>query len=103
MTDVIFGIILTVLLLYVWFYIKRKIFRNVYDPFNYPYIIVTTLLCKKCGTKGMRLFQRGDYIFKIHKKCPKCKKGDFTIVGIYWERQKTIEELKYEKLEEKWR
>lgn len=101
MIEVIFGIVLMILLLCVWFYVKRKVY--IYDPFSYPCLIVTTLKCDKCETKGVRLFIKGDYIFKVHEKCPKCKKGDFVIVGIYWEKPKTQEELKHEKLEEKWR
>ena len=104
MIDVIFGIVLMVLLLYVWFYTKRKLLKNyVYDPFGFSYVIVTMLKCKECGTNGVRLFKRGDYIFGVSKKCPKCKKGDFVIVSIIWERPKTKEELKYEKLDEKWK
>lgn len=103
MIDVILGIVLMVLLLYIWFYVKRKIFRNdVYDPFSYLYIVVTKLKCEKCGVNGMRLFKRGDYVFGVAEKCPKCKKGDFIIVGIYWERPKTQEERKYDELDKKW-
>jgi hypothetical protein len=100
MIEVIFGMVLTILLLYVWFHFKHY---YIWDPFGFSYIIVTMLQCKECEAFGVRFFERGDYIFKVHEKCPKCKKGDFVIVGIFWERLKTREELKYEKLYQKWR
>lgn len=102
MIEVVFGIILTVLLLYLWFYVKRKTF-HVYDPFGYSYIIVTQLKCRECKLNGIRLFKKGDYVFGVREECPRCKKGDFVIVGIFWEKPKTVEELKSEKLEKKWR
>jgi hypothetical protein len=34
--------------------------------------IMTTVECKKCGTKSVREFQRGDYVFKELEPCQKC-------------------------------
>jgi len=44
----------------------------------------TIIECRKCGTKTVREFQRGDYIFKEDGPCQKC--GDtMLITGIYRE------------------
>ncbi len=60
------------------------------------------LLCEKCGTGGIKLFERGDYIFKKSHECPKCKEN-MTIMEIFYSKTKTEDELKYEKLVKKWK
>ncbi len=34
--------------------------------------VMTTIECKKCNTKEIREFQRGDYVYKELEKCQKC-------------------------------
>jgi hypothetical protein len=52
---------------------------------------------------AIKAFEKGDYIFKISSPCPKCKKGNMMITGIFYVKPKTEEELKYEELVKKWR
>jgi len=46
---------------------------------------MTTIECKKCGTKNVREFQRGDYIFKELEPCQKCPDTKMIITAIYKE------------------
>ena len=46
--------------------------------------VVTTILCRKCGFKTIRDFQRGDYIFKETEEFPKCNEK-MLIASIYRE------------------
>jgi hypothetical protein len=47
--------------------------------------VITTIECRKCGTKTTREFQRGDYIFKELDPCPKCPDEKTIITAIYKE------------------
>ena len=50
-----------------------------------PQVVMTTLLCEKCGFKNLREFKRGDYVFKeTDEKCPKCNENMY-IAAIYRE------------------
>jgi len=46
---------------------------------------VTQIECKKCGTKTVREFQRGDYVYKELEACQKCPEEKMIITGIYKE------------------
>jgi hypothetical protein len=46
--------------------------------------VMTTIECRKCGTKTTREFQKGDYIFKELEKCGKCDDNKM-ITAIYRE------------------
>jgi cation transport ATPase len=46
--------------------------------------VMTTIECRKCGTKNNREFQRGDYIFKEIEPCQKCN-DKMLITSIYRE------------------
>jgi hypothetical protein len=74
---------------YLLFQTKRRILRLGIDiqPMN------TTLLCKKCGFRNIRDFQRGDYVFKpLEEPCPKCNEKAVTIGSIFREvKEKTRE------------
>jgi len=45
--------------------------------------VMTTIECKKCGTKTVREFQRGDYVYKDLDACPKCPDTKQLITAIY--------------------
>jgi hypothetical protein len=45
---------------------------------------MTTIECRKCGTKNTREFQRGDYVFKETEPCQKCN-DKMLITAIYKE------------------
>jgi Zn finger protein HypA/HybF involved in hydrogenase expression len=47
--------------------------------------VMTTIECKKCGTKTMREFQRGDYVYKDLEACPKCPETKQVITAVYKE------------------
>jgi hypothetical protein len=47
--------------------------------------VMTIIECKKCQTKTVREFQRGDYVFKQLDVCPKCLGEKQMITGIYKE------------------
>ena len=46
--------------------------------------VMTTVECKKCGTKDVREFERGDFVFKELDKCEKCEENKI-ITAIYKE------------------
>lgn len=54
--------------------------------------ITTSLECKSCGTKSIREFKRGDYIFKEGEPCQKCQ-GKTLITAIYREVKEKEKEL----------
>ena len=74
------GVLLLVMSTYVLFQARSRAFhKKIEAP---P--IMTTIECKKCGTKNTREFQRGDYIFKEGEQCQKC--NDKTLItAIYRE------------------
>jgi hypothetical protein len=47
--------------------------------------VMTTIECKKCGTKTVREFQRGDYVYKDLDACPKCPDTKQIITAVYKE------------------
>jgi hypothetical protein len=47
--------------------------------------VMTTVECKKCGTKTVREFQRGDYVYKDLEACPKCPDTKQLITAVYKE------------------
>jgi predicted ferric reductase len=46
--------------------------------------VMTTIECKKCGSKSVREFQRGDFVFKDLAPCQKCN-DKMVITAIYKE------------------
>jgi len=46
--------------------------------------VMTTVECRKCGTKNVREFQRGDYVFKDLDTCKKCD-DKMLVTAIYKE------------------
>jgi hypothetical protein len=46
---------------------------------------MTTIECRKCGSKSVREFQRGDYVFKELEPCQKCPDDKMLITAIYKE------------------
>ena len=103
-SEIILGIVWAIFLLYLTRLIKKSRER-VYDPFGFSQIVTCILSCEKCGTDGVKLFERGDFIFKPVHECPTCKKGSMIITKIlcFEAKIKTKDELKYEKLVEKWK
>jgi hypothetical protein len=47
--------------------------------------VMTTIECKKCNTKTVREYQRGDYVYKDLDACPKCPDTKQLITAIYKE------------------
>jgi len=47
--------------------------------------VMTTIECRKCGTKTTREFQRGDFVFKELDACQKCPDEKQMITAIYKE------------------
>jgi Zn finger protein HypA/HybF involved in hydrogenase expression len=47
--------------------------------------VMTTIECRKCGTKTVREFQRGDFVFKELDACQKCPGEKQVITAIYKE------------------
>jgi hypothetical protein len=47
--------------------------------------MMTTIECRKCGSKSVREFQRGDYVFKELDACEKCPDDKKIITAIYRE------------------
>jgi len=47
--------------------------------------VMTTIECLKCGTKTVREFQRGDYVYKDLDACPKCPDTKQVITAVYKE------------------
>jgi Zn finger protein HypA/HybF involved in hydrogenase expression len=47
--------------------------------------VMTTIECKKCNTKTVREFQRGDYVYKDLDACPKCPDQKQMITAVYKE------------------
>jgi Zn finger protein HypA/HybF involved in hydrogenase expression len=47
--------------------------------------VMTTIECEKCGTKIVREYQRGDYVYKELDACQKCPDQKQIITAIYKE------------------
>lgn len=47
--------------------------------------VMTTIECKKCGSKTVREFQRGDFVYKELDACSKCPDEKQMVTGIYKE------------------
>jgi hypothetical protein len=47
--------------------------------------VMTTIECKKCGSKTVREYQRGDYVYKELDLCQKCPDTKQIITAIYKE------------------
>ena len=47
--------------------------------------VMTTIECKKCGTKTVREFQRGDFVYKELDACQKCPDEKQLITAVYKE------------------
>jgi len=47
--------------------------------------VMTTVECRKCGTKTVREFQRGDFVYKELDPCPKCPDQKQMLTAIYKE------------------
>ncbi len=50
--------------------------------------VSTVITCENCGFKNIRVFKRGDYIFKENGDCPKCNQK-MVITAIYREADET--------------
>lgn len=103
-SEIILGIVWVIFLLYLTRLIKKSR-EPIYDPFGFRQIVTCVLLCENCGINGAKLFERGDFIFKQVRECPTCKKGNMIITKVlcFEAKIKTKDELKYEKLVEKWK
>lgn len=65
---------------YVLFQTRKRVEKmKIEDP-----KVMTTVECKKCGTKDVREFERGDFVFKELDKCDKCEENKI-ITAIYKE------------------
>ena len=68
------------LAVYVLFQTRKRVSKmNIEAP-----KVMTTVECKKCGTKDVREFERGDFVFKELDKCDKCEENKI-ITAIYKE------------------
>ena len=55
--------------------------------------VMTTITCQKCDFKNVRVFERGDYVFKQAGPCPKCN-NTLLISAIYREvKEKTKKDI----------
>ena len=68
------------LAVYVMFQSRKRIAKmKIEEP-----KVMTTIECKKCATKEVREFERGDFVFKELDKCDKCEENKI-ITAIYKE------------------
>jgi len=68
------------LAVYVYFQSRKKTAKmKIEEP-----KVMTTIECKKCATKEVREFERGDFVFKELDKCDKCEENKI-ITAIYKE------------------
>lgn len=80
--NLTFGMVLLAVAAYLLFQTKRRPVKVGVDsqPMN------TTIICKKCGFKNIRKFQRGDYVLKkMDGPCPKCNEKMLEISAIFRE------------------
>lgn len=67
---------------YVFYVIRKR--RISKKP---PSRVLTTIECKKCGFKNLRMFEKGDFIFKSLGNCKKCDEP-MLVTAIYSEKRK---------------
>ena len=65
-------------------YVLMQSRRHVKSMKIVPPQVMTTIECLKCGTKNVREFERGDYVYKELEKCQKCDDKQM-ITAIYKE------------------
>ena len=76
------GMALLAVSTYLLFQTKRRPLTQ--TPQQQP--LNTTILCKKCGFKNVREFQRGDYVLKeLDEACPKCNEKTLEINAVFRE------------------
>ena len=68
------------LAVYVLFQTKKRVSKMKIEAPK----VMTTVECKKCKTKDVREFERGDFVFKELDKCDKCEENKI-ITAIYKE------------------
>jgi hypothetical protein len=74
------GILSMGLAIYVLFQSRRRMAKmKIEEP-----KMMTTIECRKCGTKDVREFERGDFVYKELDKCDKCEDNKM-ITSIYKE------------------
>ena len=74
------GILSMGLAIYVLFQSRRRMAKmKIEEP-----KMMTTIECRKCGTKDIREFERGDFVYKELDKCDKCEDNKM-ITSIYKE------------------
>ena len=77
----IIGLIALVMSTYTLFQSRRQISEM---KISIPKVM-TTVECRKCGTKTVREFQRGDFVYKEVDACQKCPDQKQMITAIYKE------------------
>ena len=77
----VIGVIALTLSIYVLLQSRRRVMKM---KIEVPQVM-TTIECKKCGSKSIREFQRGDYVFKELGPCQKCPDDKMMITAIYKE------------------
>jgi len=85
MTSAIFLTITGVIALTLSAYVLLQTRRTAVATKTAPAKVMTTVECKKCGTKNVRDFQRGDYVYKELEACQKCPEDKMIITAIYKE------------------
>ena len=74
------GILSMGLAIYVLFQSRKRMAKmKIEEP-----KMMTTIECRKCGTKDVREFERGDFVYKELDKCEKCEDNKM-ITSIYKE------------------
>lgn len=74
------GILSMGLAIYVLFQSRKRMAKmKIEEP-----KMMTTIECRKCGTKDVREFERGDFVYKELDKCEKCEDNKI-ITSIYKE------------------
>ena len=77
----VIGFIAMTLSVYVLLQSRRRVMSmKIVNP-----SMMTTIECRKCGSKSVREFQRGDYVFKELGPCQKCPDDKMIITAIYKE------------------
>lgn len=100
---------ITLFCIYYVIHLRRLYNEPIYDPFGWFNIMKTELHCDSCNMKIIRNWKHGDYVNNVSTEkckclCKKVKcKGPMVITGIWFEKPKTREEIKSDKLDAKWR